>query len=130
MKHAKEESNENNDKEDKRLWIGLVITLILLLIGISTWFLYYTNTEEYVNGKMTELVTEYFETNIKDNAAGVGRLMVTLQTLEDAGYNIGAIEGKKGVSGDAFSYVIIENPEELDVSKITYIIENHLYEEK
>lgn len=131
MKHTKENKVVLKLKKilkSKKVLIGISIVIFLaILILFSIYKI--TNAEEYVNNKMTKLVTKYYEENIKENAIGTGRLIVTLQTLKDAGFNIRAVKGKRGVSKDltkAFSYVIIENPEETDAAEIVYIIENHL----
>ena len=150
MKHAKEDNEDNienkiveettveqsvNNKEiPKRVWIILyTLSFIIILIAVSCFVTYkITYTEEYANKRMTELVTEYFERDVKANVARMGRLIVTVKTLEDAGFRIDGIrgiKGKPGVSEDlskAFSYVIIENIEETDPTKIIYTIENHL----
>ena len=127
MKHFKEDNAEDNKNIKLWIWLTVAIVLILLIITISILIYKYVNTEDYVNNKMAQLVTDYFERDIKENAVGVNRLLVTLPTLQDAGFNIKSIKGKKGVVEEAFSYVIIENPEEKDVTKMIYIIENHLY---
>lgn len=134
MKHAKEDNNDSNKKskiKHKMLWVELSILVIIIAITITIAVLMYryTNTEEYANKKMIELVTKYYERDIKENAVGVNRLIVTLQTLEDAGFEIKGVKGKPGVSEDltkAYSYIIIENPNETHKDKIIYTIENHL----
>lgn len=134
-KRVKEKNNIIGSKmtklkvlKSKMFWIVVVIVVILTtIISFSVYKI--TNSEEYVNNKMTKLVTKYYEEDMKENTIGVNRLIVTLQTLKDAGFNIRGVKGKAGVSTDlskAFSYIIIENPDEIDRGKVVYTIENHL----
>ena len=127
MDNIAKEKEENSKKLKK----PLIAIITIVIIAIVTTIVIYkvTYTQEYANKKMTKIVAKYYEENFKENSAQIGRLIVTLQTLEDAGYSIKGITGKPGVSKDlnqAFSYVIIENPEETDKDKIIYTIENHL----
>jgi len=111
--------------------IGVIVAITVIIATVAS-VLYVTNTEDYINNQMTKVVTQYYERDMKENMVGVNRLIVTLQTLKDAGFNIKKIEGKKGVPKDltkAFSYIIIQNPEETDYNKIIYTIENHLFGE-
>ena len=124
-KHAREDNKANN----KTKYIGLCVSIVIIIIVVVFCIYKITYTEEYANKKMTKLVTKYYERDLKENTVGVGRLIVTLQTLKDADFNIRGVKGKPGVSKDlneAFSYIIIENLEETDIDKIVYTIENHL----
>jgi len=129
MRHAEEETGKHAKIKSEKFWIWVLLSIIVIAIIALISLYMITNTEEYANKKMTELVSQYYETNLKRNSAPVNRIIVTLQTLEEAGFNISGVKGKPGVSEDlskAFSYIIVENSEETDKEKITYIIENHL----
>ena len=85
------------------------------------------STKGTADKAMTALVTTYYEEKIKGNVFGVNQQKVTLQALEEAGYDISSVIDKGEYDKTkTYSLVKIENPNETDVDKIKYTVENHL----
>lgn len=121
---------KNKEKVSNKIGIIKWSVAIILIIITSVALLMANDTAKKMDNseaEMERLTTQYYERNIKGKVFGVNRQKVTVQALEDAGYDVSkiSVENKE----KAYAFVIIADPHEKDVDKIEYKIEVHLNEE-
>ena len=72
---------------------------------------------------MTDLATSYYESNIKGKVLNVNISKITVADLEQAGLDVSKLQCSKE---DSYALVIVANPNETDLSKISYTVKPHV----
>lgn len=116
---------------DKSTWAvaGIVVLIVIVSVIIIIGQLRKISAND-LEKDMTSMVSKYFDENIRGKVIGINKQIVTVETLERAGYDIKNLKDpNSGTDCDkveSFSYVVIADPSETDFDKIVYSVENHL----
>ena len=124
------EVNEKKPKKkirirNKNIIILTSITLMILIIFIPIIIFGSKISKDTLEKEMETMVSEFYDNNIKGKVIGMNRQIVTVEDLKNQGFDISLFEKAK-CKLESFSYVILEDPKEEDISKIKYTVEHHL----
>jgi hypothetical protein len=73
---------------------------------------------------MTELTTQYFNSNVRGKIIGVDRIEVSIKDLVQAGLDIDFL--KNCDQKESKSSITIKNPKETESAKVEFSTKNHL----
>ena len=117
--------------DNKSTWVVAVIVVLIVIVSVMIIIGQLRKiSANDLEKDMTSMVSKYFDENIRGKVIGINKQIVTVETLERAGYDIKNLKDpNSGTACDkveSFSYVVITDPAETDYDKISYSVENHL----
>ena|GEM_PF-6153155 len=111
---------------------GIVVVLVVIAVVAAVLLVRHLRRTSAADleSNMKTMASRYFDEKIRGNVIGINKQIISVGTLEKAGYDISGLKDpESGIACDkenSFSYIIIGDPAETDYDKITYTVENHL----
>ena len=123
------ENKKRSKKEILKKWFlpgaAILIFIFALVFSSLEGKNREVNDEYNLEEEMAEMVSSFYDKNIKGKVIGVDKQIVTLKDLQSQAYDINHFIIAE-CDLESYSYVVLDDPQETDVKKIKYTIEHHL----